>query len=44
MVSIQNEFSPLHSKDRPYLIEQCVHENIAYLHWSQLAGGALTGK
>uniref|UniRef100_A0A486XW04 Aldo/keto reductase n=1 Tax=Rheinheimera sp. BAL341 TaxID=1708203 RepID=A0A486XW04_9GAMM len=44
MVSIQNEFSPLHSKDWPYLIEQCVHENIAYLPWSPLAGGALTGK
>ena len=44
MVSIQNEFSLLHSKDWPYLIEQCVHENIAYLPWSPLAGGALTGK
>lgn len=44
MVSIQNEFSVLHTKDWPYLIEQCVHENIAYLPWSPLAGGALTGK
>jgi aryl-alcohol dehydrogenase-like predicted oxidoreductase len=44
MVSIQNEFSLLHSKDWPYLIEQCVHEDIAYLPWSALAGGALTGK
>ncbi|WP_333606793.1 aldo/keto reductase [Arsukibacterium sp.] len=44
MVSIQNEFGPLHTKDWPYLIEQCVHENIAYLPWSPLAGGALTGK
>lgn len=44
MVSIQNEFSLLHNKDWPYLIEQCVHENIAYLPWSPLAGGALTGK
>ena len=44
MVSIQNEFSLLHSKDWPYLIEQCVHENVAYLPWSPLAGGALTGK
>ncbi|GAB58070.1 aldo/keto reductase [Rheinheimera nanhaiensis] len=44
MVSIQNEFSLLHSKDWPYLIEQCVHENIAYLPWSPLAGGALSGK
>ncbi|MDP2713779.1 aldo/keto reductase [Rheinheimera sp.] len=44
MVSIQNEFSLLHSKDWPYLIEQCVHDNIAYLPWSPLAGGALSGK
>lgn len=44
MVSIQNEFSVLHRKDWPYLIEQCVHENIAYLPWSPLAGGALSGK
>ena len=44
MVSIQNEFSLLHSKDWPYLIEQCVHEDVAYLPWSPLAGGALTGK
>jgi aryl-alcohol dehydrogenase-like predicted oxidoreductase len=44
MVSIQNEFSVLHTKDWPYLIEQCVHDNIAYLPWSPLAGGALSGK
>ncbi|WP_423186993.1 aldo/keto reductase [Alishewanella sp. d11] len=44
MVSIQNEFGPLHTKDWPYLIEQCQHENVAYLPWSPLAGGALTGK
>ena len=44
MVSIQNEFSLLHNKDWPYLIEQCVHENIAYLPWSPLGGGALSGK
>ena len=44
MVSIQNEFSLLHSKDWPYLIENCVNENIAYLPWSPLASGALTGK
>ncbi|QBG37369.1 aldo/keto reductase [Litorilituus sediminis] len=44
MVSIQNEFSLLHSKDWPYLIEQCVHEDIAYLPWSPLATGMLTGK
>ena len=44
MVSIQNEFSLLHIKDWPYLIENCVRENIAYLPWSPLATGILTGK
>jgi len=44
MVSIQNEFSLLHTKDWPYLIENCVHENIAYLPWSPLATGLLSGK
>jgi aryl-alcohol dehydrogenase-like predicted oxidoreductase len=44
MVSIQNEFSLLHSKDWPYLIENCIHEDIAYLPWSPLATGLLTGK
>ncbi|MDP2559773.1 aldo/keto reductase [Psychrobium sp. 1_MG-2023] len=44
MVSIQNEFSLLHTKDWPYLIEQCVHQDIAYLPWSPLATGMLTGK
>lgn len=44
MVSIQNEFSVLHWKDWPFLIEQCVAEDIAYLPWSPLGGGMLTGK
>lgn len=44
MVSLQNEFSLLQSKDWPYLIENCVHEDIAYLPWSPLATGLLTGK
>lgn len=44
MVSIQNEFNLLHTKDWPYLIENCVHEDIAYLPWSPLGGGVLTGK
>lgn len=44
MVSIQNEFSLLHTKDWPYLIENCQHEDIAYLPWSPLATGLLTGK
>ena len=44
MVSIQNEFSLLHTKDWPYLMESCVHEDIAFLPWSPLAGGVLSGK
>ena len=44
MVSIQNEFSLLHTKDWPYLIENCLHEDIAYLPWSPLAAGLLSGK
>ncbi|MCC5450400.1 aldo/keto reductase [Rheinheimera sp. UJ51] len=44
MVSVQNEFGPLHTKDWPYLLEQCQHEQLAYLPWSPLAGGALSGK
>ncbi|OCH37149.1 aldo/keto reductase [Aliivibrio fischeri] len=44
MVSIQNEFSLLHAKDWPYLIENCINENVAYLPWSPLAGGMLSGK
>jgi aryl-alcohol dehydrogenase-like predicted oxidoreductase len=44
MVSIQNEFSLLHTKDWPYLIENCIHDQLAYLPWSPLAGGALSGK
>lgn len=44
MVSIQNEFNLLHTKDWPYLIETCVHEDIAYLPWSPLATGLLSGK
>jgi aryl-alcohol dehydrogenase-like predicted oxidoreductase len=44
MVSIQNEFNLLHTQDWPYLIENCVHEDIAYLPWSPLATGMLSGK
>ncbi|WP_105169045.1 aldo/keto reductase [Pseudoalteromonas sp. T1lg23B] len=43
-VSIQNEFNLLHTKDWPYLIENCIHEDVAYLPWSPLAAGSLTGK
>jgi len=44
MVSIQNEFNLLHTKDWPYLIENCVHSDVAYLPWSPLGGGVLSGK
>ena len=44
IVSIQNEFNLLHTKDWPYLMENCVHADIAYLPWSPLAGGVLSGK
>lgn len=43
-VSIQNEFSLIHQKDWPYVIETCVLENVAYLPWSPLGTGVLTGK
>ncbi|GAA0402327.1 aldo/keto reductase [Cocleimonas flava] len=44
MVSIQNEFNILHLMDSPHLIETCVLNDVAYLPWSPLAGGALSGK
>jgi len=44
MVSIQNEFSLLQTKDWPYLMESCVNDDVAYLPWSPLATGILTGK
>ena len=44
IVSMQNEFSLLHANDNPLLLENCVMEDVAYLPWSPLAGGALTGK
>ncbi len=45
MVSIQNEFSLIHLMvDSPHLIETCVLNEVAYLPWSPLAGGALSGK
>lgn len=44
VTSIQNEFNLLHTKDWPYLIENCVHADVAYLPWSPLASGSLTGK
>lgn len=44
MVSIQNEFNLLHLKDSPYVLETCQLDDVAYLPWSPLAGGALSGK
>ena len=44
MATIQNEFNLLHLKDWPYLIETCAFNDVAYLPWSPMAGGALSGK
>ena len=44
MVSIQNEFNLLHLTDSPHLFETCAMYDLAYLPWSALAGGALSGK
>lgn len=44
MVSIQNEFSLLHAMDWPFTAEACALHDIAYLPWSPLAGGVLSGK
>ena len=44
MVSIQNEFNLLHLTDSPHIIETCELEDVAYLPWSPLAGGVLSGK
>jgi aryl-alcohol dehydrogenase-like predicted oxidoreductase len=44
MVSIQNEFSLLRRQDDPYVAEVCVREDVAYLPWSPLACGLISGK
>lgn len=44
VVSMQNEFSLLHAKDWPHHLESCAMNDVAYLPWSPLGGGALTGK
>ena len=44
MVSVQNEFNLLHLKDWPYVMESCAYNDVAYLPWSPIAGGALSGK
>ncbi len=42
--SLQNEFSLLDRTDDPYVAETCVREDIAYLPYSPLAMGLLSGK
>jgi aryl-alcohol dehydrogenase-like predicted oxidoreductase len=42
--SIQNEYSLMKRNDQPYLSEVCVREDVAYLPWSPLAGGMISGK
>ncbi len=42
--SIQNEYSFMKRNDEPYLSEVCFREDIAYLPWSPLAGGMISGK
>jgi len=42
--SVQNEYSLLYRHDEPYLAEVCVHENVAYLPYSPLAAGSISGK
>lgn len=44
MVSVQNEFNLMNRYDDPHLAEVCVREEVAYLPWSPLAGGQLSGK
>ena len=44
MVSIQNEFNLLQTKDYPYVLESCLRNDVAYLPWSPLAAGSLSGK
>lgn len=44
VASTQHEFSILNRYDDPYVAEVCVREDIAYLPWSPLAGGLVSGK
>lgn len=44
MTSIQVEFNLLKRSDDPYLVEACVREDVAYLPWSPLGGGQISGK
>jgi aryl-alcohol dehydrogenase-like predicted oxidoreductase len=42
--SIQNEYSLLYRHDEPYVAEVCAKEQVAYLPYSPLAAGSLSGK
>ena len=44
VASVQNEFSLLYRADDPYVAETCVREEVAYLPYSPLAMGILSGK
>ncbi|NNL56247.1 MAG: aldo/keto reductase [Pseudomonadales bacterium] len=44
ITSIQNEFNLLHHIDYKHLVETCAMEQVAYLPWSPLGGGVLSGK
>lgn len=44
IVSIQNEYSLIKRADENYLTECCVREDVAYLPWSPLAQGMISGK
>lgn len=44
ITSIQNEFNLLKHIDFPYVVETCAMEDVAYLPWSPLGGGVLSGK
>ncbi len=44
MVSTQQEFGLLDRVDDPHVAEVCVREDVAYLPWSPLGGGVLSGK
>jgi aryl-alcohol dehydrogenase-like predicted oxidoreductase len=42
--SVQNEYSLIYRHDEPYLSEVCAKEDVAYLPYSPLAAGSLSGK
>ncbi len=44
MTSIQVEYNLLNRSDDPYVAEVCAMENVAYLPWSPLAAGSISGK